>query len=319
MIPASFDYLRPATIAEALEMAGRHEDTTFLAGGHALLPEWKLSRTGPATLIDLGRIGELRGIEVFSDASALEAGDSGRPGGAVRIGAMTTSAEIEYSADIARAAPLLARAAAVISDPLIRNRATLGGSLAEASSRGDWPAAVLAADATIQLRSSGGERAVPARDFFTTDGTGFSGKATTLRRGELLTAVTVPAAGPLSRSTYLKRMHPASGHAMIGVAVAATFDTSETCTQCQIAITGVSAIATRATRAEEHLVGSRLAADVIKAAANLATDGIAVTGDAFGSAAYLGELIPIYVNRALARIASPTPEGDDGNGHDRRA
>jgi len=316
MIPASFDYLRPATIAEALEMASLHEDATFLAGGHALLPEWKLSRAGPATAIDLGHIGELRGIEVFSDGSDPETG--GRPGGVVRIGAMTTSAEIEYSADIARAAPLLRRAAAVISDPLIRNRATLGGSLAEASPRGDWPAVVLAADATIHLRSRDGERAVPAGDFFTTDGTGASEKATTLRRGELLTAVTVPAASHLTRSTYLKRMHPASGHAMIGVAIAATFDTSETCTQCRIAITGVSAIATRAARAEEHLIGSRLTAGVIEAGANLATDGIAITGDAFGSAAYLAELIPIYVNRALARIAARTLEGDDDNGHDRR-
>ena len=159
------------------------------------------------------------------------------------------------------------------------------------------------------MRSCDGERAVPARDFFTTDGTGFSEKATTLRRGELLTAVTMPAAGPLTRSTYLKRMHPASGHAMIGVAVAVNLDTSERCTQCRIAITGVSAIATRAARTEEHLLGSRLTADVIEAAANLATDGIAVTGDAFGSAAYLAELIPIYVDRALAQIAGPGPRG----------
>ena len=92
MIPADFDYLRPATIAEALEVASRHEDATFLAGGHALLPEWKLRRAVPATLIDLGHIAELRGIEVFGDGSAPEAGS--RPGGGVRIGAMTTSAEI---------------------------------------------------------------------------------------------------------------------------------------------------------------------------------------------------------------------------------
>ena len=307
MIPAGFDYLRPATIAEALEMASHHEDATFLAGGHALLPEWKLGRSGPATLIDLGRIGELRGIEVLGDNSAPEAG--GRPSGVVRIGAMTTSAEIEYSSDIARAAPLLPRAAAVISDPLIRNRATLGGSLAEASPHGDWPAVVLAADATIHLRSRDSERAVPAADFFTTGAMGLSQRATALRRGELLTAVTVPAAGPLARSTYLKRMHPASGHAMIGVAVAASFDTSETCTQCRVAITGVSTIAARAARTELHLIGARLTAAVIEAAANLATDGIAVTGDAFGSAAYLAELTPIYVNRALAQIAAPDPRG----------
>ena len=309
MIPADFDYLRPATLAEALEMASRDDDATYLAGGHALLPEWKLSRKCPSTVIDLGRIAELRGIEVSGDGGAEEAGGDGRPGGVVRIGAMTTSAEIEHSAGVARTVPLLPRAAAVISDPLIRNRATLGGSLAEASPRGDWPPVVLAADATIHLRSRDGERAAPARDFFSADGAGSGRKATTLRRGELLTAVTVPAASPLTRSTYLKRMHPASGHAMIGVAVAAAFDSTGICGQCRIAITGVGAIATRAVRAEERLVGSRLTADVTETAANVAADGIAFTGDAFGSAAYLAELLPVYVNRALAHIAAqPQPD-----------
>jgi aerobic carbon-monoxide dehydrogenase medium subunit len=295
VIPAGFDYLRPATIAAALEMASRDEDAAFLAGGHALLPGWKIRRTAPPTVIDLGRVAELRGIEVLSDDGAPEA---------VRIGAMTTSAEIEHSAHIAHSVPLLPLAAAVISDPLIRNRATLGGSLAEADPHGDWPPVTLAADATIHLRSRDGERVVPARDFFAADGTGFGEKATTLRRGELLTAVTVPAASPLTRCTYLKRMHPASGHAMIGVAVAATFDTSDTCSQCRIAITGVGAIATRAVRAEERLAGSRLTPDVIEAAADVAADGIAFTGDAFGSAAYLAELLPVYVNRALTQIAA---------------
>lgn len=302
MIPAGFDYLQPATIAEALEMASRHDDATFLAGGHALLPEWKLSRTGPATVIDLSRIGELRGIEVVT-ASAPEADSN--PGAMVRIGAMTTSAEIEHSADIARAAPLLPRAAAVISDPLIRNRATLGGSLAEASPTGDWPPVVLAADATIHLRSCDGERAVPARDFFTTNRTGPSGKATTLRPGELLTTVTVPAATPLTRSTYLKRMHPASGHAMIGVAVTATFDTDDTCRDCRIAVTGTATVAARADRAENRLAGSHLTPETIQAAANLANDGITFTGNPFGSAAYLAHLLPIYLSRALAQIATP--------------
>src|SRR5262249_36081117 len=151
--------------------------------------------------------------------------------------------------------------------------------------------------------------AVPASDFFTAGGTGLREKATTLQPGELLTAVTVPAASPLTRSAYLKRMHPASGHAMIGVAVAATFDTSGTCSQCRIAITGVSAIATRAVRAEERLAGSRLTADVIEAAADVAADGIAFTGDAFGSAAHLAELLPVYVDRALTQIAAQlTPD-----------
>ncbi len=301
MIGTDFDYLRPASVSEALEMASRHEDARFLAGGHALLPEWKLGRTRPPILIDLDRIAELRGIEVLG---------SGRPpvGGAgimVRIAAMTTSAEIEHSSDIARYAPLLAEAAAVISDPLIRNRATLGGSVAEASPSGDWPPVVLATDATMHLRSRDGERTVPARDFFTRDSAGGGAGSTALRRGELLTSVTVPAVDTQTRSTYLKRMHPASGHAMIGVAAAATFNTDDTCRDCRIAITGSATVATRAAQAEARLTGSRLTPETIQAAADAANDGIAFSGDAFGPAAYLAKLLPIYVNRALTQIAAP--------------
>jgi carbon-monoxide dehydrogenase medium subunit len=302
MIGTDFDYLRPTSVGEALEMASRHEDARFLAGGHALLPEWKLGRTRPPTLIDLGRIGELRGIEVRDNSGPSQAG--GGAGVVVRIAAMTTSAEIEYSSDIARHAPLLTEAAAVISDPLIRNRATLGGSLAEASPHGDWPPVVLAADATVQLRSRDGERTVPTHGFFPRDHAERGAGSTALRRGELLTSVTVPAADARTRSTYLKRMHPASGHAMIGVAVAATFNTDETCRECRIAIAGTATVATRAARAEDRLVGSRLTPEAIRAAADAANDGIAFRGDAFGSAAYLATLLPIYVSRALSHLAT---------------
>jgi aerobic carbon-monoxide dehydrogenase medium subunit len=303
MIGSDFDYLRPASVSEALEAASRHEDARFLAGGHALLPEWKLGRTRPPTLIDLSRIAELRGIEVLGSSGPTQAG--GGAGAVVRIAAMTTSAEIEYSPDIAYHAPLLAEAAAVISDPLIRNRATLGGSLA-GSPNGDWPPVVLAADATVHLRSRDGERTVPARDFFTRAGAGTGRGSTTLRPGELLTAVTVPAAGARARSTYLKRMHPASGHAMIGVAVAAVFDTGGTCRDCRIAITGTATAATRALRAEAKLAGSVLSPESIEAAARAARGEIAFTGDEFGSAAYLAEVLPIYVSRALFHLATPS-------------
>jgi carbon-monoxide dehydrogenase medium subunit len=301
MIGTDFDYLRPASLSEALDMASRHEDARFLAGGHALLPEWKLGRTRPPTLIDLGRIAELRGIEVLGGGPSSARG----AGITVRIAAMTTSAEIEHSRDIAHHAPLLADAAAVVSDPLIRNRATLGGSLAEASPHGDWPPVILAADATMQLHSRDGERTVPARNFFTRDGAGRGAGSTALRQGELLTSVTVPAAGARSRSTYLKHMHPASGHAMIGVAVAATFNTDQTCRDCRIAITGTATAATRAARAEARLTGSRLTPEAIQAAADAASDGITFSGDAFGSAAYLAKLLAIYVSRALTQIAAP--------------
>jgi len=304
VIGTDFDYLRPASVGEALEAASRHEDARFLAGGHALLPEWKLGRTCPPTLIDLSRIAELRGIEVLGSGGQARAG--GGAGAVLRIGAMTTSAEIEHSPDIARHAPLLAEAAAVISDPLIRNRATLGGSLAGASPRGDWPPVVLAADATVHMRSRDGERAVPARDFFTRDGAGTGHGSTALRPGELLTSVTVPAADGRARSTYLKRMHPASGHAMIGVAVAAVFDAGGTCRDCRIAVTGTATAAARALHAEAELTGAVLSPASIEAAAQAARGEIAFTGDEFGSAAYLAQVLPVYVSRALSHLATPS-------------
>jgi aerobic carbon-monoxide dehydrogenase medium subunit len=308
---AGLDYLQPTSISEALEMVRLHQDATFLAGGHALLPDSILPESHrrhprPSTLIDLGRIAELRGIEVLEDAGSPHGGDSSGVGRLVRIGAMTTTADIQYSPDIARTVPLLSKAAAVISDPLIRNRATLGGSLAEADPQGDWPPVVLATDASMQLRSRDSERAVPAGDFFTSNATGPGTGSTTLRAGELLTAVTVPAFDARTRSTYLKRTHPASGHAMLGVAVAVTVDADQTCRACRIAVTGAGAVATRAARAEAQLVGSRLTPDAIKAAANVANDGIQFIGDGFGSAAYLAELLPIYVNRALSQLATPS-------------
>ncbi|HEX8861066.1 MAG TPA: xanthine dehydrogenase family protein subunit M [Actinomycetes bacterium] len=312
MTLAGLDYLSPTSISEALEMVSRNQGATFLAGGHALLPDSILPESHrrhprPSTLIDLGRIAELRGIEVLEDAGPPHGGDSGGAGRLVRIGAMTTTTDIEYSPDITRTAPLLSKAAAVISDPLIRNRATLGGSLAEADPHGDWPPLVLATDATMHLRSRAGQRDVPASDFFTRDRTGPGTGSTTLRPGELLTAVTVPLFGDRTRFTYLKRMHPASGHAMLGVAVAVTVDADQTCRDCRIAITGAGAVATRAVRAESQLVGSDLTPEAIERAANAANDGIQFIGDAFGSAAYLAELLPIYVNRALSQLATPSP------------
>jgi carbon-monoxide dehydrogenase medium subunit len=305
MIPASFDYLRPASIAEALHMASRHPGAAFLAGGHALLPERKLTRMGPSTFIDLNRITELRGIQA-PGGDPPHPGSSG-PGTVVRIGAMTTSAEIEYSPQIARWAPLLSQAAPVISDPLIRNRATLGGSLVQADPSGDWPPVMLAADATIHLYSRDGQRAVSASDFLSGGSTGpataDTGR-TALRPGELLAAVTVPVVSPRTRSTYLKRMHPASGHAMLGVAATVSFDTGGTCCDCRIAITGTATGAVWAVQAENRLAGARLTAEAIATAADLATEGIVFTGDAFGSADYLAELLPVYVNRALTQIAT---------------
>ena len=312
MIPAGFDYLQPTSIDEALEMISRHPHARFLAGGHALLPQSKLRHTRPATLIDLGRIAELRGIKVINDTQTpQERGGTPTTGRLVRIGAMTTTADIEYSPELADTVPLLPAAAALISDPLIRNRATLGGSLAAADPHGDWPPVVLAADATVHLRSRGGERAVPAGEFFVRHRADPGAASTVMQPGELLTAVSVPAVPAVDariRSTYLKRMHPASGHAMLGVAATLTVDADQTCRHCRIAITGVGAIARRAEHAEAHLLDSHLSAETIERAAHAANDGIEFVGDTFGSPAYLAAILPIYVRRALSQLASATAQ-----------
>jgi len=190
MIPAAFAYHRPDSVKEALALLKEHgEEAKLLAGGHSLLPAMKLRLSTPSQLIDIGRIAELKRLE--------------EKGGHLIIGAGATHWAIESSAQVGEKAPLLQQAASVIGDPQVRNLGTIGGSLAHADPAADYPAAVLASQAEIQVRGPKGERRIEAGDFFV------DLYQTDLQPDELITAVRVPALPKNAGACYLKFPHPA--------------------------------------------------------------------------------------------------------------
>jgi aerobic carbon-monoxide dehydrogenase medium subunit len=283
VIPAAFDYTAPTDVDEAIGLL-RGGGARPLAGGHALIPDLKHRRARPRLLVDLAGIPDLHGIDVAPD-------------GTVTIGAMTTSAEVEHDPGLAAAVPLLTGAAPVISDPLIRNRATLGGSLAEADPRSDWPPVLLAAGATVHLRGPDGTRALAVDEFLTPR----AGARTAVRPAEVLVAVTLDAdAGP---GIYLKRHDPASGYAQLGVAAAVRLDEGGVCRRARVAITGATDAPTRLDAVEQRLLGEPLSADSIAAASRLA-DGFPVVSYGMAPAEYLRAILPVQIERALHRLSS---------------
>ena len=277
MIPAQFDYESPTTLNEALSLLASREDAKVLAGGHSLLPAMKLRLAQPALLVDIGGIGGLDYIRESGDGIAL--------------GAMTTHAAIAGSDLLHRASPLLALAAAQIGDTQVRNRGTIGGSLAQAHPAADYPAAVQALDAHIVAHSRSGERVIPATKFF-------SGMfSTELRSDVILTEIRIPKTSG-EAVVYKKHHHPASGYAVVGVAVRLKLSQSKI-ENAAVAITGVSDIAYRATAVENALRGKPLGA-IAEAAAH-ATDGVDAFGDTYASAEYRKHLATVLTRRALSQ------------------
>ncbi|PYV98099.1 MAG: carbon monoxide dehydrogenase [Acidobacteria bacterium] len=280
MIPANFDYESPRTLSEALDLLASREDAKVLAGGHSLLPAMKLRLAQPAMLVDIGRIGGLSYIKEFADGIA--------------IGTTTTHAEVAASEALLRNSPLLALAAAQIGDIQVRNRGTIGGSLAQAHPAADYPAAVLALDAEIVAHSRSGERVIPAAQFFT------GMFSTALRNDEILTEVRI------SRTTgegvtYKKFHHPASGYAVVGVAVRLKFSGSNI-DSAAVGITGVADLAYRASAVEIALRGKPVSA--IADAAARAANGVDIIGDYFASAEYRQHLVTVMTRRALEEAAA---------------
>ena len=275
MIPASFDYESPKTLNEALALLASREDAKLLAGGHSLLPAMKLRLASPALLIDLGRVA---GLDYVRDA-----GDS------ISIGALTTHATVASSQLLHASSPLLAQAAAHIGDIQVRNRGTIGGSLAQAHPAADYPAAVLALSAQMVTASKTGERVIPAASFFT-------GMFTTaLRSDEIITEIRVPKTTGAA-TVYKKFEHPASGYAVVGVAVVVR-GTSARIEDVAVGITGVGEIAYRAAAVETALRGKP--ASAIAEAAGHAADKIEALGDNFASAEYRRHMAQVYTRRAL--------------------
>lgn len=283
MIPAAFEYHRPASVSEALQLLQRLSDAKLLAGGHSLLPMMKLRLTSPAHLIDLGRIEAMRYIR--------------QDGQMLVIGALTTHWGIESSQLAQTAAPALAEAASRIGDVQVRNVGTIGGSLAHADPAADYPAAMLALDGQIIAESRRGRRTIPATEFFT----GIF--ATALAPDEVLVEIRVPATSGRTGQAYLKFPHPASGFAVVGVAAVITRDAGGRCTRARIGITGVGPAAYHPTAVEDQLVGSSLDEKGVAAAAAHAADGVDVNEDLFASAEYRAHLARVFTKRAVLAAA----------------
>jgi carbon-monoxide dehydrogenase medium subunit len=277
MIPAAFAYDRPATLDEAIGLLGG-DDVKILAGGQSLLPLLKLRLAGAGTLIDIGRIRELRGIRDTAD-------------GGIAIGALTTYRELEESAKATRYA-CLAEALPRIGDLQVRNRGTIGGSAAHADPASDIPAVLLALDATFVARSKSGERKIPAGSFFQ------GAFQTALVDGELLTEILIQPASQALGSAYRKLAQPASGYSIVGVAAVVGRSGGKISTT-NIGVTGVGDVAYRASAVESALIGSDGSAAAIAAAAAHATDGQTVAGDIHADSAYRAQMATVYVRRAI--------------------
>lgn len=284
MIPASFDYIAAKTLDDAISLLGKHkDDAKILAGGHSLLPAMKLRLMQPKVLIDLSRIKDLSYIK--------------EEGGQVRIGAMTTHFQVETSDLLRRACPLLPETASHLGDMQVRNKGTIGGSLVHSDPAADWPAAILALDAELVAKSAKGDRVIKAADFFVEMLT------TALEPEEVLREIRIPAGKGKVGQAYVKVRHPASGFAVVGVAINLSVDGGK-CQSAGIGITGVSPKAYRATKVESALQGNALDAKTLSAAAAHATDGVDVNSDLYASADYRKQLAAVYTRRALETAVS---------------
>ncbi len=281
MFPASFEYHRAGTVPEALDLLARFgDDAKVLAGGHSLLPVMKLRFASPAHLVDITRIPGLSGIT-----------DDGT---AIRIGAATRHADVAASSLVRSKVPMLAEAAGLIGDPLVRNMGTIGGSVAHADPAADLPAVMLATGATFVASGADGPRLINADDFFTDV---FS---TALRPDELLTEIRLPIGGAGQGGAYEKNPDPASGYAIVGIAAHLSV-AGGSILGARIGMTGLGPKAMHLTAAEEKLAGQAADGPTIEAAAAVAADGIVFIDDGKGSAAYKANLCRVFTRRALTR------------------
>lgn len=282
MIPESFEYHVPKSLAEATRLVGQFgADGKLLAGGHSLVPLMKLRLASPKHLIDLARIAELAYIR--------EDGDK------FQIGALTTHFSLESSELLKTRCPLLPETAREIGDAQVRNKGTIGGSLAHSDPAGDWPAAMVALDAEMQAVSARGERWIPAKEFFV------GLLATALEPDEILTAIRVPALPARAGDAYAKLHHPASGFAVVGVAARVVLDEKGSVHQVGVGVTGVGVKAYRSTAVEEALRGKSASAKRLAEACAHAADGVEANSDLYASADYRKHLATVYARRALER------------------
>jgi carbon-monoxide dehydrogenase medium subunit len=280
VIPTTFDYHRAASVDDAIK---KLQDTggKLLAGGHSLVPLMKLRLSEPTALIDIARIPGLSGIK--------------EKDGQIEIGAATVHHDVASSSVLRQKCPMVSDAAGEIGDPQVRNRGTLGGSLAHADPSADYPAVMLALDAGIHISGPGGARVVRASDFFqdlfTVD----------LASDEIITGATF---APIKAAAYAKLHQRASHYAIVGVAVA--LDVKNGAIQsARVGLTGASSHAIRLTNVEQALAGQPLSAKTVESAAQIAGKDLKeINADIHASESYRRAMIPVFTRRALEGAAA---------------
>jgi aerobic carbon-monoxide dehydrogenase medium subunit len=290
MIPPSFDYHSPGTIAEAVALLGRYGDEAkVLSGGQSLLPMLKLRLAQPGHLVDIGRIPGLEYVE--------------EKDGVLAIGGRTRESALERSELVRSRYPLLADTAAVIADPIVRNLATVGGNLAHGDPANDHPATMIALGARVVATGPKGPREIAIDDLFT----GLF--ATALRQDEILTEIRIPKATPRSGGAYVKLERKVGDFATAAVAVQLTLSAGGEIERVGIALTNAGPTPVKAKDAERYLAGKKLDDKVVAEAARLAAKAARPTEDRRGTVEYKREMARVLTARALRRAAGRAAGG----------
>ncbi len=283
-IPAAFDYHTATTVDEAIALLQQYGDEAkVLAGGHSLLPTMKMRLAQPGHLVDIGRISGLSYIREDS--------------GAIAVGAMTRYSTIMRSDVVGKYFALLPEGTALIGDQQIRNRGTIGGSVAHSDPAADMPGMVLALKADIVVQGPGGKRTIRADDFF------LDLFATALKPGEIVTEIRFAIPPARTGSAYTKLANKASHYAVVGCAAVVSLGGDGTCSSASVVITGASVKPTRASAVEAALVGKKLDEATVAAAASHAADGLELVEDIHGSKAYRAQMATVMAKRAILKAA----------------
>ena len=285
MFPADFGYVAARSVNEAIELLSKHgEDAKLLAGGHSLIPAMKLRLASPRLLVDLGQVPGLSGVKVEGETLV--------------IGALTLHADIASSDLVRQRVPGLAEAASVIGDMQVRNRGTIGGSIAHADPGADFPVILTALNASLVLESASGSRTIAADDFFVDFFT------TALAPNEVLTEIRVPLPPSDAGTAYAKLGHPASGYVVVSAGALLVRDSSGKCASARLALGGMGGRPLRATAAEAALKGQALTAEAIAAAAAKAGEGADPDEDTYASAEYKRHMATVYAREAIEKAAA---------------
>jgi aerobic carbon-monoxide dehydrogenase medium subunit len=280
MFPASFGYVAAHSVEEALQLLTKHgEDAKLLAGGHSLIPAMKLRLASPRTLIDLGTVEGLRGVRT--------------DGNTLTIGALTVHTDVASAELVRKHLPGLADAASVIGDVQVRNRGTIGGSIAHADPGADFPVILTALNASFVLQSTSGSRTVAADDFF------IDFYTTAIAANEVLTEIRVPLPPAGSGTAYAKLPHPASGYVVVSAGALITRQPSGSCALARVGLGGLGSGPIRAVATETELQGKALTPEVIAAAATKAAEDTDPEGDTYASAEYKRHVVTVYARRAI--------------------